>query len=76
MNEDRKLKIPEIPFHSPEEKEEWYEFRCPKCGMLDRVPGFVVDEFAINQETKEGEMPGVACPNCNTEMKFVKVIEE
>ncbi|HKL12821.1 MAG TPA: hypothetical protein VJ907_04370 [Halanaerobiales bacterium] len=44
--------------------------------MLDRVPGFVVDEFAINQETKEGEMPGVACPNCNTEMKFVKVIEE
>lgn len=44
--------------------------------MVDRVPGFVVDEFAINQETKEGEMPGVACPNCNKEMRFVKTIEE
>lgn len=44
--------------------------------MIDKVPDFVVDEFAINQETEQGEMPGVACPRCNKEMKFVKVIEE
>lgn len=38
--------------------------------MEDSVPGFVVDEFAVNQEVKKGEMPGVACPKCNTEMEY------
>ncbi|SDJ32990.1 hypothetical protein SAMN04515654_1451, partial [Halanaerobium congolense] len=36
----------------------------------DEVPGFVIDEFAMGKDLKEGEMPGVACPECNAEMKF------
>jgi len=28
--------------------------------MVDRMTGFVVNEFVMNQKIKEGEMPGVA----------------
>jgi len=31
LKEDRKPKILETPFYSPDDKEEWYEFECPRC---------------------------------------------
>ncbi|WP_089723427.1 hypothetical protein, partial [Halanaerobium congolense] len=70
MNEENWQENMELPFHSQEEREEWYKFECPKCGKKDEVPGFVIDEFAMGKDLKEGEMPGVACPECNAEMKF------
>ena len=57
LKKDRKPKILEIPFHFPDEKKEWYEFECPKYGMIEKIPDFVVDEFAIKQEIEQGEMP-------------------
>lgn len=60
--------VPELPFHSPEDKEEWCKFVCPKCGMEDDVPGFVVDEFLMGK--KKGADPGVACPRCGLKMKY------
>lgn len=38
--------------------------------MDDHVPDFVVEEFAMGQKLKKGEMPGVACPECLTKMVF------
>jgi hypothetical protein len=60
----------EVPFHSPDEKEEWCKYECPYCGTVDDVPGFVIDEFAMGKKLKKGEKPGVACPECNREMKY------
>lgn len=68
MREEDKLDLPELPFHSPDEKDEWYKFVCPKCNLEDEVPGFVVDEFAMG--LKKGEKVGVACPRCGKEMNF------
>lgn|GEM_PF-1585166 len=70
MREERERDNWELPFHSPDHKEEWYVYRCPKCGMDDHVPDFVVDEFAMSQKLKKGEMPGVACLECLTKMVF------
>ena len=44
-------------FHSiPWTKKEWYEFECPKYGMIEKILDFVVDEFAIKQVIKQGEI--------------------
>jgi DNA-directed RNA polymerase subunit RPC12/RpoP len=70
LNEGKEHNDWELPFHSPDHKEEWYIYKCPNCGMEDHVPDFVVDEFAMGQKLKKGEMPGVACPRCHTKMFF------
>lgn len=62
------LDCPEIPFQSPDEKEEWCKFKCTKCGAIDDVPGFVVDEFAMG--LKKGEKVGIVCPKCEGVMRY------
>ncbi|MFP4198190.1 MAG: hypothetical protein ACLFSO_01200, partial [Halanaerobium sp.] len=76
MKEENWQENMEIPFHTPEDTDkEWYKYECPKCGEEDEVPGYVIDEFAMGKDLKEGEMPGVACPECGAEMKFKYTFE-
>lgn len=49
-------------------KEEYCRYECPECGFIDKVPAFIVDEFAMDK--KEEGMPGIVCPKCNGEMKY------
>jgi hypothetical protein len=49
MNDEKWRENMDLPFHSPEEREDWYEFECSKYGKEDEVPGFVIDEFAIKK---------------------------
>ncbi|GAB4258013.1 MAG: hypothetical protein Kow00111_03510 [Thermincola ferriacetica] len=49
---------------------EYYNYHCKRCKYEEGVPGFVVDEFAMGEDLKPGELPGVVCPKCNGDMEW------
>ncbi|MNC20192.1 hypothetical protein D3C75_681350 [compost metagenome] len=46
-----------------EEAEEWIDYVCVECGLLDPVPEFIVAECSY--ELEAGESPEFFCPACN-----------
>lgn len=62
----------EIPFQD-NKPDVWHEYRCTRCKFVDKVPDFVVEEFAMDRDDlKPGEAPEVACPRCGRPMKMIK----
>jgi len=58
-----------VPFDDGK-PEEYYSYRCKRCNYEEGVPDFVVDEFAMGEDLKPGELPGVVCPKCNGDMEW------
>lgn len=49
---------------------EYYNYRCKECNYEEGVPDYVVDEFAMGEDLKPGELPEFICPKCNGDMKW------
>ena len=52
-------------------KTTYYNYRCGNCGYEQKVPDFVVDEFAAVDGLEPGNMPVLQCGSCGKELKCV-----
>ena len=49
----------------------YYNYRCSDCGYKQKVPDFVVDEFAAVEGLEPGNMPVLQCGSCGKKLKCV-----
>jgi len=55
-----------------DEKDSGYaKYRCMNCGYEQKVPDFVVDEFAAVDGLEPGNMPVLQCGGCGKELKCI-----
>ena len=53
-----------------EERDVVYHYSCSHCGGVERVPSFVVEEFAWIQQDEKNSMPVITCPDCKAKMYY------
>ena len=54
--------------------EKIYIFKCKKCGKLDPVPEFIVNEqIGFLKFIKKKDTPKIECPYCGSTMEQLKI---
>ena len=64
------LEMPEWDSVIGEPEEDQYNYRCQECSYEEFVPGFIIDEFAEDDERDFFEWPVLECPRCPGAMVF------
>lgn len=61
--------LDEIPFGAGG-PEKHLKYRCKTSGYAEWVPAWVIDEFAMGEKLRYGELPETCCPKCPGAMAY------